>query len=58
MMDEIFEMIMKEARSRPGPDILLNADNVILELRIRVIKACNVELEAFLASRSKDDKPA
>lgn len=58
MIDEIFEMIMKEARSRPGNYILLKAETVILELRIRIIRACHGELKTFLESRSKDSKPA
>jgi len=58
MIDEIFEMVMKEARSRPGPDLRIKALDVMFELRHRIINACNVELKAFLESRSKGDKPS
>jgi len=36
MIDEIFEMIMKEARSRPGNNLKLNAFCVISDLNERV----------------------
>lgn len=38
-MDEIFELIMKEARSRPGDDIVLSTKIVLLEINIRVSDA-------------------
>ena len=38
-MDEIFEMVMKEARSRPGDDLILNVRFVMIELRIMVKSA-------------------
>lgn len=32
MIDEIFEMIMKEARSKPEKDLVLNINIVLLEI--------------------------
>lgn len=55
MIDEIFEMIMKEARSRPGPDLHVKAFDVLFELKDRVIKACNIELSSFLDNLPKVD---
>lgn len=37
MIDEIFEMIMKEARARPGKDLILNINKVLLEISDRLI---------------------
>lgn len=36
MIDEIFEMIMKEARGRPGKDLVLNINKVLLEVSGRL----------------------
>jgi len=37
MIDEIFEMIMKEARTRKGKDLILNINHVWSELSTRVM---------------------
>jgi len=39
MIDDIFEMIMKEARSRHGNDLASKIQNVLLEVDMKVI-AC------------------
>jgi len=39
MMDEIFELVLKEARARPGDDLTLNAYYVINDLYKRVFHA-------------------
>ena len=56
MIDEIFEMIMKEARSRPGDDLNLKACGVLLELRTRIVSACSTERKAVLDSHLKDSE--
>lgn len=56
MIDEIFEMIMKEARSRPGDNLQIKAFLVMLELLDRIFKAYNIELKSFLVSPHKSDK--
>lgn len=39
MIDQIFEMIMKEARLRPGKDLVSNIYTVFMEVSERVNKA-------------------
>jgi septum formation topological specificity factor MinE len=39
MIDDIFEMIMKEARSRPGKDLIPKINKVLLEVTNKVISA-------------------
>jgi len=39
MMDEIFELLMKEATTRKGPDLVSNIYTVLLELRLRIYAA-------------------
>lgn len=39
MIDEIFEMIMKEARARSGKDLGLKLNTVFLEVSDKVISA-------------------
>lgn len=52
MIDEIFEMIMKEARARPGKDLIPKITNVLLEVTNKVISVQN-ELE-FGQRRQED----
>jgi len=54
MIDEIFEMILKEARSRPGDNLKINAFLVILELSDRLVACFNRGLEKAIESYSKD----
>jgi len=56
MIDEIFEMIMKEARRRPGDNLQINAFMVILELSDRLTACFNRGLEKALESYSKTGK--
>lgn len=56
MIDEIFEMLMKEARSRPGDSLLSKSCDVLLELVERVVKSCCTERDGYLKSLSKTDK--
>jgi len=37
MMDKIFDLIMKEARSRPGPDLTSNIFTVLSEIDTKVM---------------------
>jgi len=39
MIDQIFELIMKEARSREGKDLLSNIGTVLLEVDKKVMDA-------------------
>lgn len=39
MIDQIFEMIMKEARARPGNDLILKINKVLLEVFDKVNSA-------------------
>lgn len=39
MIDQIFEMIMKEARGRPGKDLVSKINTVLLEVNAMVTKA-------------------
>ena len=39
MIDEIFEMIMKEARERPGKDLVKQIATVQMDLHLRIGKA-------------------
>ncbi|MBA7603613.1 hypothetical protein ES703_10727 [subsurface metagenome] len=39
MIDEIFEMILKEARSKPQKDLALNIDLVLLDLFVMLLGA-------------------
>lgn len=56
MMDEIFEMLMKEARSRPGDNLQIKAFLVLLELSDRLTACFNRGLEKALKSYSKEGK--
>lgn len=58
MIDEIFEMVMKEARSRPGDNLNIKALYVLLELHVRVMNACGVDIKSIPDSLSKDYIPA
>jgi len=53
-MDEIFEMLMKEARSRPGDDIKLKAYYVINDLYNRVFHTVDFCSEDSLKVDSRD----
>ena len=57
-MDEIFELVMKEARTRPGDNLYINAFNVMVELSTRIVNSCNSEIKTFLDSCYDCDKPA
>lgn len=56
MMDEIFELVMKEARSRPGDDLEHNSIDVMRELYERVLSVFYSDWKALLKSLPKDDK--
>jgi len=56
MMDEIFEMVMKEARSRPGGGLKVNAYYVINDLYKMVFHTIEYCLEKALKSHSEEDK--
>ena len=56
MMDEIFEMVMKEARSRPGDNLKEKAFSVINDLTDKVGSAFNCGLEKALERYSKEGK--
>ena len=43
MIDRIFEMIMLEARKRPGKDIIKNAFHIMLELDAKIFIAFEFE---------------
>jgi len=58
MIDEIFEMVMKEARSRKGDDLKLNAYYVINDLYNRVFHTVDSGPGGFLNFPSKDDEAA
>lgn len=52
MIDEIFEMIMKEARARPGKNLVFNINDVFRELSDRILEA-RKDLTTF-AGRQQD----
>lgn len=56
MIDEIFEMVMKEARRRPGDNLKIKAFLILLELSDRLTACFNRGLEKVLESYSKDGK--
>ncbi len=39
MIDEIFKIIMTEARARPGKDLASKIQNVLLDVDVKVIEA-------------------
>jgi len=39
MIDQIFELIMKQASSRPGPDLILKLYNVQMEITEKISAA-------------------
>lgn len=57
-MNNIFELIMKEARSRPGYNVKLNAYHVINDLYKRIFHTVSFNPDGSLKPPSKDDKPA
>jgi len=56
MIDEIFEMIMKEARSRPGDNLQLKSFLLLLELLDMQLAAFNLGLYKPPVSHPKTDK--
>ena len=54
MIDTIFEMIMRVARSRPGKDLVSNIHNVLLEIDAKVTKAIE-DLRAQERREQKDE---
>lgn len=54
MIDEIFEMVMKEARRRPGDDIKLKAYYVINDLYNKVFHTVDSTPGSSLKFPSKD----
>jgi len=56
MIDKIVEMIMKEARRRPGDNLKIKAFTVILELSDRLTACFNRGLEKALERYSKEGK--
>lgn len=57
-MDEIFAMILKEARARRKNNLYLAAFSILLELNERLTNAFKAELKSSLDVNFKDDKPA
>lgn len=54
MIDQIFEMIMQEARNRPGKDLAANIYTVKMELTERLIKAIEIiRLDEARVQRNK-----
>ena len=58
MMDEIFELILKEARTRSGDEFKLNCYYVINDLYKRVFNTIESSSDSFLNSPSTDDEAA
>ena len=56
MIDEIFEMIMKEARKRPGDNLQIKAFLLLLELLDRVMASCNFDRVKAVEAFSKEYK--
>ena len=56
MIDEIFELVMKEARRRPGDDLKVNAYYVINDLYKRIFHTVDSGPGGFLNSPTKDDE--
>lgn len=56
MIDEIFEMVMKEARRRPGDNLQIKAFLVLLEVLDRVTACFNLGLNKAIESYSKEGK--
>ncbi len=56
MIDEIFEMLMKEARKRPGDNLQIKAFLLLLELLDRVMASCNFDRVKAVEVFSKEYK--
>ncbi|MBA7630360.1 hypothetical protein ES703_37882 [subsurface metagenome] len=56
MIDEIFEMIMKEARARPGKGIVRKVFMVIHEVEIKVTNAMDILVEDERRRRQDENK--
>jgi len=56
MIDEIFELILKEARRRPGDNLKIKAFTVILELSDMLTACFNRGLEKAFERYSKEGK--
>lgn len=56
MIDEIFEMIMKEARARRKNNLYLAAFSILLELNERLTNARKAELGIYVDVKFKDDR--
>lgn len=52
MIDEIFELILKEARSREGKDLALNIYTVLMDLHIQLFPA----IEAIREQQRREKK--
>ena len=58
MIDEIFELVMKEARSRPGDDLLEKAKKVLFEVNSRLLNSFLIKTKAeHIYSWKKDKTP-
>ena len=58
MMEKIFELVLKEARARPGDDLKIKALDVLFELHTRVHNAFESLPGSSCEFPSKDDKAA
>ena len=58
MIDEIFEMVMKEAKSRPGDDLKEKAFYITDQLIDKITAAFRVGSTSPHKPPQKDDKPA
>jgi len=56
MINEILDMVMKEARARPGDNLYIKAFLVLLELSDRLTARFNRGLEKAIEAYSKDGK--
>ncbi|MBA7672073.1 hypothetical protein ES703_80244 [subsurface metagenome] len=56
MIDVIFELIMKQARIRPGKDLAVKIQDVLLEVDTKVIAAMEVIAEEQRREKLNEDK--
>lgn len=58
MIDEIFEMIMKEARAKPHKDLALNINLVLLEIFTKLLPVQENIREAKRRKKINENKKA
>lgn len=56
MIDEIFKIIMTEARARPGKDLASKIQNVLLEVDMKVIEAVENIIETERREKIDENK--